>query len=347
MTTRSIITSVVLLSAVLGCSGETRLSEPSAADADLSRVDPIDAPDSCLPEEDYLPAQGVCALDCGDLDDAACDSVAEALYGDFDAFLFDDFRGYEREQAAEAIGDDSFIARYTVNPDLSLTERVNHQPDDAPMFEEIWRSAVDILPHRVLIDNVGEFHIESDGVDELLAFVTQLDDDIERWVLSYDNADYDNNRDPEYIHTTIHEFAHLVFLQRSEVDLLSTSDCDAFAIDEGCSRPDSYLNLFFDAFWADIIDANRAAQASAMFDDDPSLQDDFYERYRDRFVSDYAATNPIEDAAEVFTHFVLTDRPVDPTSIADEKIAFLHSFPELTAMRRSIRARLYERERTR
>ena len=62
-----------------------------------------------------------------------------------------------------------------------------------------------------------------------------------------------------------------------------------------------------------------------------------YEKYQDRFVTDYAATNPGEDFAEVFSFFVTQDEAPRGQKLADQKIRLLYEFPELVSLREQIR----------
>jgi len=56
-------------------------------------------------------------------------------------------------------------------------------------------------------------------------------------------------------------------------------------------------------------------------------------------MTQYASTNPAEDIAEVFTHFVIFDKPTNNT-IADQKIQLLYKYPELIELRNTIRQSL-------
>jgi hypothetical protein len=69
----------------------------------------------------------------------------------------------------------------------------------------------------------------------------------------------------------------------------------------------------------------------------------FYSRNEERFVSDYAATKPIEYAAEVFPHFVLKDKPVAVSGITEQKLLFMHGFPNLINVIQTIRARMADK----
>ena len=93
---------------------------------------------------------------------------------------------------------------------------------------------------------------------------------------------------------------------------------------------------FVARFWPpELIDELFLAEADA----DWEAWDAFSQRHADRFVTDYAASNPAEDLAETFTAFVLDPRPTGAT-IADEKLRFLWNDPGMVELRSRIRAAL-------
>ncbi|MFK7805148.1 MAG: hypothetical protein AB8G95_26175, partial [Anaerolineae bacterium] len=117
----------------------------------------------------------------------------------------------------------------------------------------------------------------------------------------------------------------------------AAESCPRFFTGEGCANQSSYVNAFYNAFWADIY-------SELPLDQDPDELYDFYLTYQDRFVTEYAGTNPGEDIAESWTHFVLNDRP-NGSSVADQKVQFFYQYPELVSLREKIRARLYVKSR--
>lgn len=332
-----------MLLILMSCGG-TNDSTPVTLDNETAEMNLSTNEDFCLADEIFDEEEGVCLIDCTGLSDGQCDALVDEIYGEFDELVDGDYSALGSMSGQEMMDADTAVAKYNVSADLTLTEVINSEPENGEIFKEIWQSAVAILPRSVLIDNVDEFHIDSDGVEGTLAYVVQLPNDNEKWILSYDNADYTNNRDKEYVHTSIHEFGHIVFLERNQVDLNSMGSCPNFAIDEGCTKANSFLNQFYQAFWTEIIEENRAATQASDDNMNDELVLDFYEKYNDQFISEYAATNPIEDAAEVFTHFVLKDKPTDVTGIANQKIVFLYQFQALTDIRNTIRSKLFNRE---
>ena len=101
----------------------------------------------------------------------------------------------------------------------------------------------------------------------------------------------------------------------------------------------SYLNLFFQKFWTGIYSDFKWFYE---FDDYDKFLDHnalIYQKHKNQFVTEYAASNPDEDFAESFMEFVLKEKPTKST-IADQKIRFFYDFPELIEMRDFIRSNL-------
>ncbi|MHB0915370.1 MAG: recombinase family protein, partial [Thermoleophilia bacterium] len=90
----------------------------------------------------------------------------------------------------------------------------------------------------------------------------------------------------------------------------------------------NHINGFYQEYRDDIFEEHEANQYIEDDEDYWEATDAFYERYSDRFVNDYAATNPGEDIAESCTQFILKDRPRG-SSIKDQKVEFFYEYPEL------------------
>ncbi len=130
----------------------------------------------------------------------------------------------------------------------------------------------------------------------------------------------------EFAYVAIHEFGHVLTLNPTQVKVQSESSCNTYHTGEGCSKENSYINRLFDLAWADIIDNYSDGDSDRLYND-----------YPDRFVSDYAATNPGEDIAEVFSIYVIEQNVRTGSSIADQKVQLLDAYPELQTLRRQIR----------
>lgn len=322
---------LVVLSILLSsCSGSGSNTDQSTLPIDEASIE------MCPTGALYDAQEDACYIDCTDLSDDQCDALDQSVFGEFDEFIDDEFSGpgvAGQDQNAES----QTIATYTVNTELNLTNIQNDQPENELQFLQIWQSAKALLPQSTLKQALSEFHISTDGVEGTLAYVNTDENQPEKWIIAFDNADYSNDRDPEFIHTTIHEFGHIVFLGNGQVNMNELGDCPNYSISEGCSTEASYINRFYQQFWRDIFAEHQVTVGPEESEDGIT---EFYEKYEDQFVSDYAATNPVEDAAEVFTRFVLGNKPAEGGSVAQEKIRSLYAFEELVKLRGVIRGKL-------
>ena len=346
-----------------------------------SVLDEVDSPESldengCYPGEVYDPADDTCYIECDT--EAECEALEAEIYdqadaADLDADTFSEptaepeptrepeFEGepviepeFEDEIDAgpgldgSSFGDElSQIAQYEVDDRLELTllDVTDDVAVDTAEYEDIWAVISAILPPDILVEEVYEYWVFTDGPDGTLAYVEQLADDPDRWLMAVDPADVkivDNELSDDVVHTIVHEFAHILTLEDAQVTPDLNMDgmqpsaiaeaCTTFYTGEGCALPNSYINQFFYAFWEDLFDQTLDIEEIA----DENAREDavyaFYEAYADRFVTDYAATNPGEDIAESFAFFVLNDEPTGNT-IADEKIRFLYNYPQMVAIR--------------
>ena len=145
------------------------------------------------------------------------------------------------------------------------------------------------------------------------------------------------NGDGVFAYTTVHEFGHILTLNQDQFEehVTNASACSNY-FTQACANSNSYINIFFDRFWADIYDEFQA------IGDDYDAQDAFYTKYHNRFVTYYAASNPDEDIAESFSAFILESRP-SGSSIADRKVQMFYEFPELVMLRNHVQANYQNR----
>jgi hypothetical protein len=160
-----------------------------------------------------------------------------------------------------------------------------------------------------------------------------------------DSKDYDN-----LTFTLLHEFGHLLTLNADQVrpsrDVFNNphdkeiynqeaARCSNYFTGEGCSKRDSYINQFYQRFWKDIYTEWQSVdeiESDKLYIEKLS---EFYLKYQDQFVTNYAATNPGEDIAETWAYFILTPKPQGNT-IAEQKVLFFYQYPELVELRQEI-----------
>lgn len=204
--------------------------------------------------------------------------------------------------------------------------------NDVTRHQELWSLTKDVVPqsHR---NYMNEFMIYNGEITGSAGYVYDTAPDLSTWQmgLAINYADDQN----ELLYTIIHEFGHILTLNNTQLDSsISSGNCSNYFPGEGCAKAAAFINKLYNLGWADIWSEYQQAQGSS------SAMQSFYNQYQDRFVTNYAATNPGEDIAEVFATFVtMVERPAGNT-IAERKILFMYDEPELVQLRDYIRGNL-------
>ena len=248
-----------------------------------------------------------------------------ALYG----FVKTDVAADQSEGSAPSAGartedDDDFgsVEIYDVLSDGTL------DPAASGLTLTVWETFVRVVTPDFASEVMSQYRVGDAPDSDTLAYVYQ-DDDPDYWILAANLATSENEAD--LVATLVHEYAHILTLAGTEMDIEATT-CDTLELSEGCARDDSYLLAFEREFWEGYGD-----DAPTLDNDDADVAYDFYLAHEDDFVSDYAATNAVEDIAECFSAFVLEDRP-SGDAVTARKIDFFWQYPELEAIRERIRA---------
>lgn len=245
---------------------------------------------------------------------------------------------------SEAEGGEGEITVYTVDGDNIVKEKdyqvsgkaLDFQKDVAK-HQEIWELTKKIIPANYLT-KMSRFMIFAGEDNRTAGYVYNTEDDLSKWEMgiAIDFA-YEGgfNADGELAYTIVHEFGHILTLEIAQVDAaVSANKCTNYFVGEGCARKEAYINKLQTRFWADI------AEEHAKLGENESEQEVFYDKYKDRFVTNYASTNPGEDIAEVFATFVTRNVGVNGNSIAEQKIQLMYDHPELIGLRNFIRGNM-------
>ncbi len=217
------------------------------------------------------------------------------------------------------------VSVYAVLADGSL------DPAASGLALEVWEAFARVATPEFVSNVMIQYRVGDAPNSDTLAYVYQ-DDDPQYWILAANLATSDDPQ--QLVATLIHEYAHTLTLSTDELE--PTAECDTLAVDEGCARDDSVLNEFAQEFWSGY---GNSAPDPANTDADAAY--DFYLENEEDFVSDYAATNVVEDVAESFMTFVLEDEPTGD-SIAALKLAFFWERPDLVEIRERIRSEFAE-----
>ncbi len=218
---------------------------------------------------------------------------------------------------------------------------------DSQAQHKIWDYYSRIIPADERKD-LTTFTIATDGKGGMLASVGITSADTSHWTLSVDIVDATDPTDMTY--TLLHEFGHLLTLNSTQVTMdmavlthpddptifsQESSACPTYFSSEGCTKPDSYLNQFFQRFWVKIYSSWQKINAeknSAVYNEELAK---FYMEHQSDFVTPYAVTSPEEDIAESWAHFLFGPKP-SGDSIANQKLLFFYGFSNLVQLREQI-----------
>jgi Putative zinc-binding metallo-peptidase len=245
-------------------------------------------------------------------------------------------------------GDTRIVAAYEVHGDalgLRIPARAGRghprQSRDEAGDRKIWELFANITP-RAYERDVVEFDVLARGSDTE-AYVEERSDDPSTWTLAVDGSLV--HHPDELRATLVHEFGHLVSLDAAQVPPVldhvhrAERECPTYYTGEGCALERSYIFEFIDRFWGNRLDEWNDLQS---IESDTRYDDaifHFYLRHQSEFVSEYAATDPLEDFAETFAVYVLRNPP-SRSRVRDDKVRFFAEIPEFVASRDTIRASL-------
>ena len=246
------------------------------------------------------------------------------------------------------------LVTYPVNGDQlsdpqleSIPNNLKKYQSDFPTQQKAWKLFTTLIP----VDQrrmIAEYQVITDGPGNVLGVVEQTSSDPNKWIFEIDIADIQDTKN--LVFTFLHELGHLVTLNSSQVppDLQvfnhpdneriynrEAAACPYYFPGEGCSLPDSYINKFFDKFWNGLYSEWHQIDIIQNDNKRQDKLDAFYQKYKDQFVDDYAVTDPNEDIAETWAFFLLSPKPHGDT-IADQKLLYLHQYPELAQTRGEI-----------
>src|SRR5699024_6060735 len=141
--------------------------------------------------------------------------------------------------------------------------------------------------------------IYTDGYEDTLAYVINDEEILNKWIIAVDlrdSIDYKGNFNTEFRNTLIHEFMHLISLNNTQIEDDLNQYAETYTIDEGSLKKYSYLNVFYNKFWKNHRNYLDKTQRDYLSEEEKQeLIYDFYLEHENEFVSDYAATNPVED----------------------------------------------------
>jgi|GEM_PF-6433359 len=274
-----------------------------------------------------------------------------------------------RESLAD---EDQSLSRYNVNGD-AISLAGDHEVDAGiegfrsakADHQRMWGRFRGLVPasRRTFVKQFTAFH----GGDAISGYVYPLQSDRVDWSLGLDIltaqaefASLDNasvpaaNKNVPLAFTAAHEYAHLLTLHGDELDLsISEASCTTFYNIYGCASASSYIGDFYNAFWSGAVFADYESKLATFGRD--GVAEQMFMTYPADFVSEYAASSVEEDIAESFARYVFSSNctvgipsppgctvPPPPADISEQKIRFFNSYPEIAALRLTMRNYLFD-----
>jgi hypothetical protein len=217
------------------------------------------------------------------------------------------------------------------------------------LANDYWTEFYRIFPQELTKKYIKRILLMTDGIDEKTGALVSLNSRNDKWLLEIDVRDVnlktrDKKRLHESIYTMVHEFGHLLTLNKTQIrptEKSSQEEGDFYLTNEGEAYRKSYINRFVNLFWKgalldswDVIEKNYCyTEANCV----KKKHDLLYMNNDTEFITDYAVESPEEDIVESWTAFVLRPKVRNPKTIAQKKINFFYQFPELVAYRKLIR----------
>lgn len=225
-----------------------------------------------------------------------------------------------------AVDDDTIeiLGQYAIDP--ATDDLLGDVPPDQ---DAIWERFSELIPADVRPEVHLFVAIDQEASDGTDGAMQTSPDDLGFYYIALDTTG--SSAGAELDRTMIHEFAHLLSLgpRQITIDVDTVQSCEVYANDTGCPEPGTYLYDFSLEYWPDWL-----------LDDEYPEAVDTFEATPDAFVTEYAATNPAEDLAEIFAEWVLADELPEGDLEKWEKMQFFEDYPEAVELREEIRASL-------
>ncbi len=175
---------------------------------------------------------------------------------------------------------------------------------DTQLFALVRATAPTLVPHldELLVFDAnprpasGEWVIDGESSAKQLGR-NRFDD--EHWRLSFAPNGLDRS---ELAWLIAHELAHLASLNHEQtIDGVGPDLCATWYTGTGCLQSTAMVFRYFEVTWpADLLAEWKAANGQPTAKERRAAYTKFYDKHRGTFVSEYAATHPLEDFAETF-----------------------------------------------
>ncbi|MEI6728198.1 MAG: hypothetical protein WCK98_01005 [bacterium] len=232
---------------------------------------------------------------------------------------------------------------------------VNSIPEQSFVNKEdrqIWDFFTQLIP-KDIVSQIKEFEVIDAPENSLVGNIVGQP---QGWKLKVntDKIHTEKNLNTELLkYTFIHELGHMLTLNNNEIDIdykylkLKGTDFEKnfsdneklcqpnYYLQEGCSKTDSVINLYWQEFWKPLW--SEYLEIQKITDNDTFMKKStaFCDQHQDYFASRVACQNPEEDLAEIFAGLILGKE--NKSKIIQKKLDFLAKFDRLTVYKSIIK----------
>ena len=289
---------------------------PKEEDVRVYETD-AESADDCASFETFDEENSTCSFECTNKQECSnLQTQADEEFTDWSKELSQDKAPVE-EKTIPA-NDKSQKAGYKVSTGENITLVFGK---DSQEYRKIWDDIKSISPDYISDKYIEEFQIFDNGKDDTLAFVHD-DDRNGKWTIGVNLTGRKSSSEREQKATIIHELGHIISLNTSQINPnISENACKTYFINEGCADANSYAYYFKKNFWKNT---NQGQEYN-----------------ENKFVTEYASSEPLEDLAESFAFFVLgKGQSFLGDSMKDQKMKMFYNYPELVQVREEMRKSL-------
>jgi hypothetical protein len=273
----------------------------------------VDGPQDCSSFETYDAENMLCTFECES--EAQCSQIEQQIEEELASWT------EELADDKEPVAEKNFSKNADAQASYKVTsgEKISlADGKDSDENRKIWQDIAALSPDNISDKYIETYEIFNSPNDDTLAFVDDEDGN-GKWRVAVNLPLHKSSTEREQKATLIHELGHIITLNSAQVNAqISEESCTNFFIDEGCANANSYINNFKNKFWKGVS------------------QQEFDEN---KFVTEYATSNEVEDLAESFAFFVLGKKE-NGDNEKQQKINFYYSYPDLVTVREAMRASL-------
>lgn len=269
----------------------------------------VDGPSDCSSYEKYDARKKVCLYEC--IDEAECSNIQSQIDAELAGWA-ESLDGNTRD--APSNGWESTSTNSKVIYSVSKWEKIiKISGTDTTEYQSLWKEVADLSPDALSDTYIENFEVYEDTKSDIIAYVSD-DDGNGKWKMSINLPTHKLSDGKEQKATLIHELSHIITLNKDQF-MSPSGACPNYETDEWCTKSSAYLNTFVKKFWW--------TTKTASYD-------------TNKFITEYASSNPEEDIAESFAFFVLWTNFSDAT-VKEQKLNFFNWYPELVKIRGEMR----------